>query len=80
MIQTNSELQNPNKMFFTAMVKKLAEMFLFENSNLDLFLFLQTVTKSQTINVDDYPLLRSIPVEILESIHKRIIDFFGSKN
>lgn len=75
LIQTNREVQNPNKKFFTAMVKKLAEIFLFENSNPDLFLLLQTVTSSQTINADDYPLLRSIPIEILESIHKKINDF-----
>jgi hypothetical protein len=27
------------------------------------------------MNADDYPLLRSFPALVLESIHKRIIDF-----
>ena len=56
------------------MAKKLAEKFLFENSNRDLFLLLETVT-SLPSNVDDLPLLKSIPLEVLESLNKRIVDF-----
>jgi hypothetical protein len=37
-------------------------------------LLLRAVT-SHTINVDDMPSLRCIPIEVLESIHKRIMDF-----
>ena len=56
------------------MVNVLARNFLFENSNPDLRLLLRTVT-SHTINNDDMPSLRFIPIEVLESIHKRIVDF-----
>jgi len=56
-IQSTRDSQNPNKCFFTAMVKVLARNFLFENSNPDLRLPLRVVT-SHTINVDDMPSLR----------------------
>ena len=74
LIQSTRDPQNPNIYFFTAMVKVLARKFLFENSNLDLRLLLRAVS-SHTINVDDMPSLRCIPIEVMESIHKRIMDF-----